>query len=169
MTPDAVVVGSGPNGLAAAITLAQAGLKTLLREAQPTVGGGLRSSELTLPGFTHDVCSAVHPLALSSPLFRTLPLANFGLEWVQPPAALAHPLDHHVVGSAQVDHHGRGQAALGEHGVEVGGLLLGHRVAVEDESLGRVLNGPNRDGPAFFLFRPIILSSSGVITVSLRL
>lgn len=93
MTPDAIVVGSGPNGLAAAITLAQAGLKTLLREAQPTIGGGLRSAELTLPGFTHDVCSAVHPLALSSPFFRTLPLKKFGLEWIQPPAPLAHPLD----------------------------------------------------------------------------
>jgi phytoene dehydrogenase-like protein len=92
-SPDAVVVGSGPNGLAAAITLAQAGLRTLLREAQPTLGGGLRSSELTLPGFVHDVCSAVHPLALSSPFFRSLPLAQFGLEWIQPDAPLTHPLD----------------------------------------------------------------------------
>jgi len=87
------VVGSGPNGLAAAITLAQAGLATVLREAQATVGGGLRSAELTLPGFTHDVCSAVHPLAATSPFFRTLPLADFGLEWIHPPAPLAHPLD----------------------------------------------------------------------------
>jgi phytoene dehydrogenase-like protein len=87
------VVGAGPNGLAAAITLAQAGVSTELREAQPTVGGGLRSDELTLPGFVHDVCSAVHPLALTSPFLRTLPLERFGLEWVQPPAALAHPLD----------------------------------------------------------------------------
>jgi phytoene dehydrogenase-like protein len=92
-TPDAVVVGSGPNGLAAAIVLARSGLRTLLREAQPTLGGGLRSAELTLPGFVHDVCSAVHPLALSSPFFRTLPLAEHGLEWIQPSAALAHPLD----------------------------------------------------------------------------
>lgn len=92
-SPDAVVVGSGPNGLAAAITLAQAGLRTVLREAQPTVGGGLRSAELTLPGFIHDVCAAVHPLALSSPFFRLLPLAQFGLEWVQPEAPLTHPLD----------------------------------------------------------------------------
>jgi phytoene dehydrogenase-like protein len=92
-SPDAVVVGSGPNGLAAAITLAQAGLQTVLREAQPTVGGGLRSAELTLPGFVHDVCAAVHPLALSSPFFRSLPLAQFGLEWVQPDAPLTHPLD----------------------------------------------------------------------------
>ena len=93
MPPDAVVVGSGPNGLAAAIVLARAGLKTVLREAQATLGGGLRSAELTLPGYTHDVCSAVHPLALSSPFFRSLPLEQFGLEWIQPPAPLAHPLD----------------------------------------------------------------------------
>ncbi|MBA3498335.1 MAG: NAD(P)/FAD-dependent oxidoreductase [Gemmatimonadales bacterium] len=93
MPPDAVVVGSGPNGLAAAIVLARAGLRTVIREAQPTLGGGLRSAELTLPGYTHDVCSAVHPLALSSPFFNSLPLGDFGLTWVQPPAALAHPLD----------------------------------------------------------------------------
>lgn len=92
-TPDAVVVGSGPNGLAAAIVLARAGLRTVLREAQPTLGGGLRSAELTLPGFIHDVCSAVHPLAVSSPFFRTLPLSEHGLEWIQPSAPLAHPLD----------------------------------------------------------------------------
>jgi phytoene dehydrogenase-like protein len=92
-SPDAVVVGSGPNGLAAAITLAQAGLRTVLREAKPTVGGGLRSAELTLPGFIHDVCAAVHPLALSSPFFRSLPLSQFGLEWIEPDAPLTHPLD----------------------------------------------------------------------------
>ncbi|MDQ3136179.1 MAG: NAD(P)-binding protein, partial [Gemmatimonadota bacterium] len=82
MPPDAVVVGSGPNGLAAAIVLARAGLRTVIREAQPTLGGGLRSAELTLPGYTHDVCSAVHPLALSSPFFNSLPLGDFGLTWV---------------------------------------------------------------------------------------
>src|SRR5262245_30758464 len=93
MTPDAIVVGSGPNGLAAAITLAKAGLKTVLREAQPTIGGGLRSAELTLPGFTPDVCSSVHPLALSSPFLRSLPLAQLGPAGIQPPAALAPPFD----------------------------------------------------------------------------
>ena len=90
---DAIVVGSGPNGLAAAITLARAGLSVQVFEAQATAGGGTRTEELTLPGFRHDVCSAVHPLGLSSPFFRSLPLAEFGLEWAQPQAAAAHPLD----------------------------------------------------------------------------
>ncbi len=90
---DAVVVGSGPNGLAAAITLAQAGKSVVVFEAKDTIGGGSRTKELTLPGFKHDVCSAIHPLGLASPFFRSLPLEQYGLEWIQPPAALAHPLD----------------------------------------------------------------------------
>src|SRR5918999_5954244 len=90
---DVVVVGAGPNGLAAAIALSRAGLATLLVEAEDTLGGGARTKELTLPGFVHDVCSAVHPLAVASPFFSSLPLAEHGLEWVYPPAALAHPLD----------------------------------------------------------------------------
>jgi phytoene dehydrogenase-like protein len=90
---DAVVVGSGPNGLAAAITLARAQRSVLVCEANPTIGGGTRSAELTLPGFTHDVCSAVHPLAAGSPFFKTLPLERFGLKWIQPEIPLAHPLD----------------------------------------------------------------------------
>jgi phytoene dehydrogenase-like protein len=91
---DAVIVGSGPNGFAAAITLAARGLSTLLVEARDTPGGGMRSSnELTEPGFTHDVCSAVHPLAVSSPFFRALPLESLGLEWIHPDLPLAHPLD----------------------------------------------------------------------------
>lgn len=90
---DAVVVGSGPNGLAAAVTLAQSGRSVLLIEARDTIGGGMRSAELTLPGFTHDICSAIHPLGLGSPFMRSLPLADYSLEWVQPDLALAHPLD----------------------------------------------------------------------------
>src|SRR5437867_8929639 len=90
---DAVVVGSGPNGLAAAITLARAGCSVLVCEANTTIGGGARSAELTLPGFVHDVCSAVHPLAAGSPFFNTLPLERFGLQWIQPEIPLAHPLD----------------------------------------------------------------------------
>ena len=90
---DAIIAGSGPNGLAAAITLARAGYSVLVCEANATIGGGARSAELTLPGFVHDVCSAVHPLAAGSPFFRTLPLERFGLEWIQPEIPLAHPLD----------------------------------------------------------------------------
>jgi phytoene dehydrogenase-like protein len=96
---DAIVVGSGPNGLAAAIALARTGHSVLVVEAAATIGGGTRTRELTLPGFHHDVCSAIHPMALASPFFRELPLAEHGLEWVHPPLPLAHPLDD---GSAAV-------------------------------------------------------------------
>jgi phytoene dehydrogenase-like protein len=90
---DAIVIGSGPNGLAAAITLARAGCMVLVYEARETVGGGARSGSLTLPGFVHDICSAIHPLAVISPFFRTVPLCTHGLEWIYPPTALAHPFD----------------------------------------------------------------------------
>ena len=91
---DAIVIGSGPNGLSAAITLAQSSYSVLVLESAPTIGGGMRSKELTLPGYVHDVCSAVHPLAISSPFFRSIPLDKFGLEWIHPPLPLAHPLDN---------------------------------------------------------------------------
>lgn len=87
---DVIVIGSGPNGLAAAIATARAGLRTLVVEAHATPGGGARTSELTLPGFHHDVCSSVHPLGVGSPWFADLDLAAHGLAWIQPPAALAH-------------------------------------------------------------------------------
>jgi phytoene dehydrogenase-like protein len=90
---DAVVVGSGPNGLAAAITLARAGRSVVIIEAAGVPGGGTRTKELTLPGYLHDVCSTAHPLGLASPFFRSFPLADHGLQWVQPPSPLAHPLD----------------------------------------------------------------------------
>ncbi len=92
-TRDAVVVGSGPNGLAAAIALAQRGLSVLVVEGADTIGGGVRSAELTLPGFTHDVCSSVYPMVLATPFFRTLPLAEHGVEWIHPPNLVAHPFD----------------------------------------------------------------------------
>jgi len=91
MEYDAIVIGSGPNGLAAAIELARAGCSVCVFERSDSIGGGAHSSYLTLPGFVHDVCSAIHPLGLASPFFRTLSLTDFGLEWIQPDAPLAHP------------------------------------------------------------------------------
>lgn len=90
---DAVVIGAGPNGLAAAITIARAGRSVCVLESKETVGGGTRSAEVTLPGFVHDICSAVHPMGVSSPFFAALPLKEFGLEWVHPTTPLAHPLE----------------------------------------------------------------------------
>jgi len=96
---DAVVVGSGPNGLAAAIAIQQQGLSVLLIEGKAEIGGGLRSAELTLPGFLHDICSAIHPLAIGSPFLNTLPLEEHGLKYAFPDIAAAHPFDD---GSAAV-------------------------------------------------------------------
>ncbi|MBK8902397.1 MAG: NAD(P)/FAD-dependent oxidoreductase [Anaerolineaceae bacterium] len=112
---DAIVVGSGPNGLAAGITLARQGWRVLLLEAKATVGGGMRTAELTLPGFHHDICSAIHPLGMGSPFFQSLDLAEFGLEWIQPDVPLAHPLDD---GTAVALHQSLAETAaqLGEDG-----------------------------------------------------
>jgi phytoene dehydrogenase-like protein len=107
---DAIVVGAGPNGLAAAIAIAKAGRSVCVLEAAPTIGGGTRSEQLTLPGFRHDVCSAIHPLALASPFLRTLPLAQHGLEFVHPQIPLAHPLDD---GSAVALHRSLAETADG--------------------------------------------------------
>src|SRR5258708_8062119 len=93
MSHKACVIASGPNGLAAAIVLAQAGLQVDVLEAEPTAGGAARTLELTLPGFLHDFGSAVHPLGAGSPFFSSLPLPEHGLEWIHSPAPLAHPLD----------------------------------------------------------------------------
>ena len=93
MSGNACVIGAGPNGLAAAIVLAQAGLHVDVLEAETTPGGAARTLELTLPGFLHDFGSAVHPLAAGSQFFSSLPLSDHGLEWIQSPAPLAHPLD----------------------------------------------------------------------------
>lgn len=95
---DAVVIGSGPNGLAAAILMQQEGLSVLVTEGKPTIGGGLRTAELTLPGYLHDICSAVHPLAAASPFFETLPLGDYGLEYIYPEIDAVHPLDNDTAG-----------------------------------------------------------------------
>ena len=109
---DAIVVGSGPNGLAAAIEMARARWSVCVLEARDTTGGGARSATLTLPGFTHDVCSAIHPLAVASPFFNNLPLAKHGLQWIYPPVAIAHPFDD-------------GTAAMLEASIERTGSTLG--------------------------------------------
>ena len=90
---EAIVVGSGPNGLAAAITLQQAGVSVLLLEGKDVIGGGMRTKELTLPGFKHDVCSAIHPMIMGSPFFSSLDLSKYGLEFIHAPLAAAHPFD----------------------------------------------------------------------------
>ena len=135
---DAVVVGSGPNGLAAAIELAKAGRSVLVMEAKGTIGGGTRTAELTQAGFLHDVCSAVHPLAVSSPFFRSLPLAEWGLEWCYPPASLAQPFDD---GTAAVAYRSLEETVehLGEDGPryrKLFGPLVDQAEALLAETLG---------------------------------
>ncbi|MEL6593966.1 MAG: NAD(P)/FAD-dependent oxidoreductase [Bacteroidota bacterium] len=91
---DAVVIGSGPNGLSAAIELARNGARVLVLEGHPQIGGGTRTANLTLPGFLHDTCSAVHPMGVLSPFWQRLPMQKHGLEWIYPEASVAHPLDN---------------------------------------------------------------------------
>jgi phytoene dehydrogenase-like protein len=113
---DAIVIGSGPNGLAAAIIMQQAGLSVLLLEGKETIGGGMRTAEITLPGYWHDICSAVHPMAAASPYFTTLPLHEQGLEFIYPDVAAAHPFDD-------------GTAAVLKHSLTETAQLLGDDAA----------------------------------------
>jgi phytoene dehydrogenase-like protein len=138
-TLDAIVIGSGPNGLAAAIIIAQTGRKVLVIEAEPGLGGGVRSAELTLPGFVHDVCSAVHPLAVVSPAFRAMPLAAHGLEWITPPAMLAHPFDE---GTAVLVHPSIDETALGLGGDAQGYRRLMQPIVAGWPRLERAVLGP---------------------------
>ncbi|MDJ0851366.1 MAG: NAD(P)/FAD-dependent oxidoreductase [Myxococcota bacterium] len=128
---DAVVVGSGPNGLAAAVALAQAGAAVQVLEAESEIGGGTRSAELTLPGFVHDVCSAVHPMGVLSPFFRELPLPDHGLTWIRPPASVAHPLDE-------------GDAVMITRSVERTCEGLGADAAAYEKLVSPLLRNPHR-------------------------
>lgn len=151
---DAVIVGSGPNGLSAAIVLARAGLSVVVLEARPTIGGGTRSAELTLPGFVHDIGSAIHPLGAGSPLFRSLPLTEHGLEWIYPPVAAAHPLD-------------RGKAAILTGSVADTARLLSIDEATYGTLMGPIVKhwstlAPDVLGPLRFPKHPIDLAQFGL-------
>lgn len=154
-TYDAVIVGAGPNGLAAAVALTQRGLRTLVLESAGSVGGGLRTSELTLPGYRHDVCSAFHPMAMGSPFLRTLPLEKHGLRWVQPDLPLAHPVtvDQTVLLDRDID---ATAAGLGEDG-PVYRRILGRMVSdwdrLEEHLLGPLTRLPRH---------PVTLARFGV-------
>jgi phytoene dehydrogenase-like protein len=140
---DAVVVGSGPNGLAAAVELARNGKRVAVLEAKSTIGGGTRSAEITLPGFVHDLGSAIHPLGYASPFFRSLPLEKHGLEWVHPDAPLAHPFDG-------------GEAAVLERSLEATAAGLG-----SDAAAYRRLMGPGSADASriagFFVGKPSLI------------
>src|SRR5215216_6096392 len=153
-TYDAVVVGSGPNGLAAAIELARNGRRVALLEGRTTIGGGMRSAELTLPGFVHDLGSAIHPLGYASPFFRTLPLEEHGLEWIHPPAPLAHPLDD-------------GSAAVLERSVEATAAALGPDARAYEGLMRGVVEDADRLAAYFvgsprLIRHPLSLASSGL-------
>ena len=142
--PDAVVVGAGPNGLAAAIALARAGRSVTVYEANHEIGGGARSAELTLPGFIHDICSAFHPMGAASPFFRTLRLSEHGLRWIQPPAPLAHPLDDGtaVVLERSVEETSRALGADGAAYASLMGPLVDSWSDLYDEILGPIGHVP---------------------------
>lgn len=162
---DAVVVGSGPNGLAAAIRLAQEKLSVLVLEGSDTIGGGTRSAELTLPGFTHDVCSAVHPLAAGSPFFRKLPLERYGLHWLHPELPLAHPLEQGA--AAGLDRSlNKTAATLGEDEREYGRLmapLVANAENLNAEFLQPILHWPKHPIQLARFGLQALRSASGLI------
>jgi phytoene dehydrogenase-like protein len=155
---DAIVVGSGPNGLAAAVALGQAGLRVLVRERDAELGGGTRTQPLTLPGFLHDHCSAIHPLAAGSPFLRRLPLEQHGLEWIQPPACLAHPFDDGTAALLSRSTRDTGET-LGEDARAWRALfdpLATHFDDLIDETFGALLHLPRR---------PLLLARFGVSAI----
>src|ERR1700761_4566112 len=151
---DAIVIGSGPNGLAAAILLQQNGLSVLLIEGKDTIGGGMRSAELTLPGFIHDICSAIHPLAIGSPYFQTLPLAEYGLEYIYPEIAVAHPFDN-------------GRAAVLKQSLDDTAALLGDDATAYKNLMQPIVTSwpsiaPDVLGPLHFPKHPIAMAKFGL-------
>jgi phytoene dehydrogenase-like protein len=155
---DAIVVGSGPNGLAAGITLAHEGLSILLIEGNDQLGGGVRSGELTLPGFTHDVCSSIYPFAQASPFFQSLDLSTYGLEWIQPDLPVAHPLDD---GQAACLHRPLDLAAKelgsdGEHYRSLLDPLVQNSALLLPELLQPMLHLPKH---------PVLLAKFGILAV----
>lgn len=164
---DVVVVGAGPNGLAAAITMARAGRSVLLVEAEQTVGGGCRSAALTLPGFVHDVCSAVHPMALASPFFQSVPLADHGVVLDHPPVPLAHPLDggRAVALDRDLAVTGRGLGADGAAWARLFGPLVDRVDEIVEEFLAPPLHVP-RHPVAFIRFGLLALRSATRLATS---
>jgi phytoene dehydrogenase-like protein len=153
-TYDAVVVGSGPNGLAAAVELARNGKRVAVLEGRSTIGGGVRSAQITLPGFVHDLGSAIHPLGYASPFFRSLPLEEHGLEWIHPDVPLAHPLDG-------------GEAAVLERSIGATAAGLGHDAAAYRRLMEPISADAGRIAGFFVgkpgvLRHPVALASSGV-------
>lgn len=156
-TLDAVIVGAGPNGLSAAVELARAGHSVLVLEARPEIGGGSRSAELTAPGYVHDVCAAIHPMAAASPFFRSLPLERWGLEWAYPDVSLAHPFED---GDAAVL---RTSLAATAQGLGVDGRayerLMGPLVHGAEELLEEVLK------PIRIPRHPVLMARFGLVAV----
>jgi phytoene dehydrogenase-like protein len=153
-TYDAVVVGSGPNGLAAAVELARNGKRVAVLEGKSTIGGGARSAEITLPGFVHDLGSAIHPLGYASPFFRSLPLEEHGLEWVHPDVPLAHPFDG-------------GEVAVLERSLEATAAGLGRDAAAYRRLIGPGSADASRISGFFvgkpsLIRHPLALASSGL-------
>ncbi len=169
-TPDAVVVGAGPNGLAAAITLARAGRSVVVYEAAPTPGGGARSAELTLPGFIHDPCSAIHPTAVASPFFRSLDLERHGLEWIHPAAPLAHPLggDRIAILERSVLETAQGLGADGRAWRRLYGPLAGSAGLLAPELLRPVIGIPHHPIALARFGLPALLSAVRLARLAFR-